>query len=157
MKLDPKKIVFNKALNLEEAIRVFSVLMEVIDSSSMDDNYFYVYVRDDFDLFVETVSDIEVYWLAEKLNSTDRDALMCLMEYPYFWETLKDILYDNKINDYKRYSVFTKNDLMGSGNRTWEEYLGEDYKDAEEFFQDILLIEDVISIIEIEDEEEENI
>jgi hypothetical protein len=98
-----------------------------------------------------------VYWLAEKLNSTDRDALMCLMEYPYFWETLKDILYDNKINDYKRYSVFTKNDLMGSGNRTWEEYLGEDYKDAEEFFQDILLIEDVISIIEIEDEEEENI
>jgi hypothetical protein len=52
MKLDPKKIVFNKALNLEEAIRVFSVLMEVIDSSSMDDNYFYVYVRDDFDLFV---------------------------------------------------------------------------------------------------------
>jgi len=156
MRLDAKKIVFNRPLDLEEAVRVFTIMKEVIDYSTIDDNYFYVYVKKDLDIFIETISDIEVFWLADRLGIDDRQSLVCLIEYPYFWENLKDILYYNKINNYKRYTVFTKNDLMGEGNRTWEEYLGESHEEAVEFFRDILLIDDVISVIEMDDEEEED-
>jgi hypothetical protein len=156
MRLDAKKIVFNRPLDLEEAVRVFTIMKEVIDYSTIDDNYFYVYVKKDLDIFIETISDIEVFWLADRLGIDDRQALVCLIEYPYFWENLKDILFYNKINNYKRYTVFTKNDLMGEGNRTWEEYLGESHEEAVEFFRDILLIDDVISVIEMDDEEEED-
>jgi len=156
MRLDAKKIVFNKALDLEEAAKVFIILKETLDLSLIKDNYFYVYIRKDLDLFIETLSDIEVYWLADKLSITDRQAVICLIEYPYFWEGLKDMLHLNSINNYKRYTVFTKNDLMGEGNRTWEEYLGESHEEAVEFFRDILLIDDVISVIEMDDEEEED-
>ena len=156
MRLDAKKIVFNRPLDLEEAVRVFTIMKEVIDYSTIDDNYFYVYVKKDLDIFIETISDIEVFWLADRLGIDDRQALVCLIEYPYFWENLKDILFYNKINNYKRYTVFTKNDLMGEGNRTWEEYLGESHEEAVEFFRDILLIDGVISVIEMDDEEEED-
>ena len=37
-------------------------------------------------------------------------------------------------------------------DRTWEEYIGEDESDALQFYTDILLIEDILSIIESEDE-----
>jgi len=56
------------------------------------------------------------------------------------------------INNLKKYSVFTKGDLMGTDDRTWEEYIGEDENDALQFYTDILLIEDILSIIESEDE-----
>jgi hypothetical protein len=56
------------------------------------------------------------------------------------------------INNLKRYSVFTKGDLMGTDDRTWEEYIGEDESDALQFYTDILLIQDILSIIESEDE-----
>ena len=155
MRLDAKKIVFNRPLELDDAIKVFSAMKEVVDYSTMDDNYFYVYVKKDLDIFIETISDTEVIWLADRLGVNDRQALICLIEYPYFWENLKDFLHMNQINNYKRYTVFTKNDLMGEGSRTWEEYLGESQEEAVEFFRDILLIDDVISVIEMDDEEEE--
>ena len=154
MKLRPEKIMFDKPLNLKESVAAFTILKEVIDPASIKDNYFYVYVKDNYDLFIESVADIEVYWFANKLQVDDREALLCLVEFPSFWETLKDILYINGINNYKRYTVFTKNDLMGTGNRTWEEYLGENDADAWEFYRDILLVQDIVSIIEMDDEEE---
>ena len=40
-------------------------------------------------------------------------------------------------------------------NRTWDEYLGENEIDATEFFRDILLVEDIVSVIQMDDEEEE--
>ena len=155
MKLRPEKIVFHRSLTLREAVDAYTILREIIDPKSINDNYFYVYVRKNLDLHIETVSDIEVYWCATKLEIDDRQALLCLVEYPYFWESLKDMLYYNGINDYKRFSVFTKNDLMGTGNRTWDEYLGENEIDATEFFRDILLVEDIVSVIQMDDEEEE--
>jgi len=153
--LQADKIVFNKPLDLIDVIKALSSIKESIDVSLIDNNYFYVFIKDDFDLYVEPVPDTEVYWTANMLNINDRQAVICLMEYPGFWESLKDILYYCRINDYKRYSVFTKNDLMGSGNRVWEDYIGENEEEAKEFFRDILMVEDVISVINRDDEEEE--
>jgi hypothetical protein len=41
---------------------------------------------------------------------------------------------------------------MGTDDRTWEEYVGKDEEDAREFFTNILMIQDIISIIQSEDE-----
>ena len=155
MRLQVEKIVFNKPLELSDAIRAYSILKEIIDSSEIKDNYFYVFIKENYDLYVETVPDLEVFWIADRLGISDRQAVLCLMEYPSFWDSLKDLLYLCKINDFKRYSVFTKNDLMGTGNRTWEEYIGESEEDAKEFYEHILLVDDIISIIKMDDEEEE--
>ena len=153
MKLDPKKIVFNRKLTLEEAIRAYAVLNEVLTTGMQDSLYYYVVVRSDFDLYIESLDDIEVYWVANKLEVTDREAVVCICEYPTFWEDLKDHLYLCEINDYKRYSVFTKGDLLGTDDRTWEEYIGESEQDAMEFYSDILLIQDIISVIEQTEDE----
>lgn len=155
MRLQVEKIVFNKPLELSDAIRAYGILKEIIDSSEIKDNYFYVFIKENYDLYVETVPDLEVFWIADRLGVSDRQAVLCLMEYPSFWDSLKDLLYLCKINDFKRYSVFTKNDLMGTGNRTWEEYIGESEEDAKEFYEHILLVDDIISIIKMDDEEEE--
>lgn len=152
MKLDPKKVVFSRKLSLNEAVQAYSILLESVRNDRDDGTYYYVIVEPNFDLFIEAVSSEEVHWLANKLMVDDRDALVCLIEFPSFWEDLKDHLYICNINDYKRFSVFTKGDLMGEGSRVWEEYLGENERDAYEFYTEILMIEDVISIIEMEDE-----
>jgi len=152
MKLDPKKVVFNKKLTLTEAVRAYTILNETLMLDNQEMYYYYVFIRNDFDIFIETIENVEVYWLANKLEVTDRQAVMCLCEYPTFWENLKDHLYLCEINDYKRYSVFTKGDLMGTDDRTWEEYVGKDEEDAREFFTNILMIQDIISIIQSEDE-----
>ncbi len=152
MKLDPKKVVFNKKLTLTEAVRAYTILNETLMLDNQEMYYYYVFIRDEFDIFIETIENVEVYWLANKLEVTDRQAVMCLCEYPTFWENLKDHLYLCEINDYKRYSVFTKGDLMGTDDRTWEEYVGKDEEDAREFFTNILMIQDIISIIQSEDE-----
>jgi L-rhamnose mutarotase len=152
MKLDPKKIVFNRKLTLSEAIKAYTILNETLFLDDRDSHYYYVIIKNEFDIFIETINDVEVYWFANKLEVTDRQAVMCLCEYPTFWENLKDHLYMCGINDYKRYSVFTKGDLMGTDDRTWEEYIGSDENDAMQFYTDILLIDDIISVIEIEDE-----
>lgn len=152
MKLDPKKVVFNRKLTLTEAVRAYTILNETLILDNQEDYYYYVIIRDDFDIFIETLQNVIVYWLANKLEITDRQAVMCLCEYPTYWEDLKDHLYNCGINNYKRYSVFTKGDLMGTDDRQWEEYVGEDEEDAREFFTNILLIQDIISIIESEDE-----
>src|SRR6056300_571513 len=148
MKLDPKKVVFNKKLTLTEAVRAYTILNETLMLDNQEMYYYYVFIRNDFDIFIETIENVEVYWLANKLEVTDRQAVMCLCEYPTFWENLKDHLYLCEINDYKRYSVFTKGDLMGTDDRTWEEYVGKDEEDAMQFYTDILLIDDIISVIE---------
>jgi hypothetical protein len=152
MKLDPKKIVFNRKLSLSEAVQAYTILNETLFLDDRESHYYYVIIKDQFDIFIETLNDVEVYWLANKLQVTDRQAVLCLCEYPTFWEDLKDHLYMCGINDYKRYSVFTKGDLMGTDDRTWEEYIGSDEDDAMQFYTDILLIDDIISVIEIEDE-----
>ena len=152
MKLDPKKIVFNRKLSLSEAVKAYTILNEILLLDDNESHYYYVIIKDQFDIFIETINDVEVYWLANKLQVTDRQAVLCLCEYPTFWEDLKDHLYMCGINDYKRYSVFTKGDLMGTDDRTWEEYIGSDENDAMQFYTDILLIDDIISVIEIEDE-----
>lgn len=152
MKLDPKKVVFNKKLTLTEAVRAYTILNETLMLDDQEMYYYYVFIRNEFDIFIETIENVEVYWLANKLEVTDRQAVMCLCEYPTFWENLKDHLYLCEINDYKRYSVFTKGDLMGTDDRTWEEYVGKDEEDAREFFTNILMIQDIISIIQSEDE-----
>ena len=152
MKLDPKRIVFNKSLTLSEAVRAYTILNETLFLDDQDSQYYYIIIRDEFDIFIETISDVEVYWIANKLEITDREAVMCLCEYPTFWDNLKDHLYMCGINDYKKYSVFTKGDLMGTDDRTWEEYIGEDESDALQFYTEILLIEDILSVIESEDE-----
>jgi len=152
MKLDPKKIVFNRKLTLSEAVKAYTILNEILLLDDRESHYYYVIIKDQFDIFIETINDVEVYWLANKLQVTDRQAVLCLCEYPTFWEDLKDHLYMCGINDYKRYSVFTKGDLMGTDDRTWEEYIGSDENDAMQFYTDILLIDDIISVIEIEDE-----
>jgi hypothetical protein len=151
MRLNPKKIVFNQKISLSEAINVYKILLEVIEEWD-ESLYYYVYIKKDFDIFIETIHQDEVYWLASKLSVDDRDAVVCLMEFPSFWEDLKDHLYNCSINDYKRYSVFTKSDLMGSEDRTWEEYLGDNEEDAYIFFNSVLMIEDIVSIIELDDE-----
>jgi L-rhamnose mutarotase len=152
MKLDPKKIVFNRKLSMSEAVKAYTILNETLFLDDRESHYYYVIIKDQFDIFIETLNDVEVYWLANKLQVTDRQAVLCLCEYPTFWEDLKDHLYMCGINDYKRYSVFTKGDLMGTDDRTWEEYIGSDEDDAMQFYTDILLIDDIISVIEIEDE-----
>ena len=153
MKLDPKKIVFNRKLSLSEAVQAYTILNETLFLDEQDAYYYYVIIKNEFDVFIETLNDTEVYWLANKLGVTDRQAVVCLCEYPTFWEDLKDHLYMCGINDYKRYSVFTKGDLMGTDDRTWEEYIGEDENDAKEFYSDILLIQDIISVIEQTEDE----
>jgi hypothetical protein len=137
---------------LSEAIKAYTILNETLFLDDRDSHYYYVIIKNEFDIFIETINDVEVYWFANKLEVTDRQAVMCLCEYPTFWENLKDHLYMCGINDYKRYSVFTKGDLMGTDDRTWEEYIGSDENDAMQFYTDILLIDDIISVIEIEDE-----
>lgn len=153
-RVDPKKIVFNRKLSLAEAVQAYSILVETLGHDRDESMYYYVIVEKDFieNLFIEAVSPEEVHWMANKLSITDRQALVCIIEYPSFWEDLKDHLYVCGINNYKRFSVFTKNDLMGEGNRTWEEYVGKDEDDAYYFYSKILLIEDIVSIIEMEDE-----
>tara|TARA_B100000902_G_scaffold43254_1_gene50960 strand:+ start:4557 stop:5030 length:474 start_codon:yes stop_codon:yes gene_type:complete len=155
LRLRSEKIVFNKPLELSDAIKALTALKEIVDVSEIKDNYLYVFVKENYDLYIETIPDIEVLWTAERLGITDRQAVVCLMEYPSFWDSLKDLLYLSKINNFNRYSVFTKNDLMGTGSRTWEEYIGESEEDAREFYEHILLIEDIVSIIKMDDEEEE--
>jgi hypothetical protein len=152
MKLDPKRIVFNRRLSLSEAVKAYTILNETLFLDDHDLYYYYVIVKNDFDIFIETINDVEVYWLANKLEITDRQAVMCLCEYPTFWEDLKDHLYMCDINDYKKYSVFTKGDLMGTDDRTWDQYIGSDEEDALQFYTEILLIDDIISVIESEDE-----
>lgn len=151
MSLDPKKIVFSRKLSVDEAVKAYLILTETIDSKE-EDLYYYIIVEENFDLFIEAISSDEVYWMANKLSVEDRHAVICIIEYPSFWEDLKDHLYNCGINDYKRYQVFTKNDLMGKGSRVWEEYLGESEEDAYTFYKKILMIEDIVSIIEMEDE-----
>jgi len=151
-KLDPKKVVFSRQLSLTEAVQAYSILMESLRYDDTNQMYYYVIVEEDFNLFIEAVDSKEVHWLANKLSVEDRQALVCLIEYPAFWEDLKDILYMCGINDYKKFSVFTKNDLIGEGNRVWEEYLGDDESDAYHFYSEILLVEDIVSIIEMNDE-----
>lgn len=152
MSLDPKKVVFNRRLSLAEAVNVYSILMETLREGGDEDTYYYVSVGEDTDLFIEGISSDEVYWMARKLSVEDKHAVTALIEYPAFWDGLKDHLYNCGINDYKRYQVFTKNDLMGEGTRVWEEYLGESEEDAYEFFSKVLMIEDIVSILEMEDE-----
>jgi len=152
MKLDPKRIVFNRRLSLTEAVKAYTILNETLFLDDHDSYYYYVIVKNDFDIFIETINDVEVYWLANKLEITDRQAVMCLCEYPTFWEDLKDHLYMCDINGYKKYSVFTKGDLMGTDDRTWDQYIGSDEEDALQFYTEILLIDDIISVIESEDE-----
>lgn len=155
MKLDPKKVVFNRKLTSTEAVQAYTVLVEIIDvEREAGSVYYYVFLRDEFDMMIETVPSEEVYWMAGNMQISDREAVMLMVEYPGFWEDLKDILYACRINDYKRYNVFTKNDLMGEGDVTWEEYIGESEKDALIFYRDILQVKDIVSIIEMDDETE---
>lgn len=114
MKLDPKRIVFNRKLTLTEAVKAYTILNGTLSLDDHDSYYYYIILKNDFDIFIESINDVEVYWLANKLEITDRQAVMCLCEYPNFWEDLKDHLYICGINDFKRYSVFTKGDLIGS-------------------------------------------
>lgn len=153
MKLNPKKVIFNRELTLPEIVKAYTILNDVLFVSDQSSYYYYISIKDDFDISIETLSDVEVYWIAAKLNVTDRQAVICLCEYPTFWEDLKDHLYVCGINDYKRYGVFTKGDLMGTDDRTWEEYIGESEQDAMEFYSEILLIEDIVSIIEQTEDE----
>jgi len=155
LRLKSEKIVFNKPLELSDAVKALAALKEIVSVSEIKDNYLYVFVKENHDLYIETIPDIEVLWIADRLGVSDRQAVVCLMEYPGFWDSLKDLLYLCKINNFKRYSVFTKNDLMGTGNRTWEEYIGESEEDAREFYEHILLVDDIVSIIKMDDEEEE--
>jgi hypothetical protein len=138
---------------LTEAVQAYTVLVEIIDTDrEIGSVYYYVFLRDEFDMMIETVPSEEVYWMAGHLQISDREAVMLMVEYPGFWEDLKDILYALRINNYKKYNVFTKNDLMGEGDVTWEEYIGESEEDALRFYRDILQVEDIVSIIEMEDE-----
>lgn len=155
MRLDPKKIVFNKPMSLSQAIKAYSILDEVIDATQLGDDYIYVHIKEGFSFNVETIEKNEVDWLSKELGVTDREAVICIIEYPGYLEDLKDHLYNCRINGYKRYSVFTKADIMGDWDQTWEEYIGVSEDDARFFFKNILKVDGIVSILEMDDEEED--
>lgn len=155
MKINTDKIVLECFLTDDEIIKVAPYIRRSIKNEELLENFIYIYADSIYSIVIHTIPDVDVYWLAGKLEVEDRESVMCLSNFQGFWSELKDVLYLNKINDYKRYGVFTKGDLIGSGERTWEEYVGESEEDAMEYFSDILEIKDIQSIIEIRDEEEE--
>jgi hypothetical protein len=155
MKLDAKKVVFSKPISLYEAALIYSSIAEEYNKEGgLDNFYYYVGIEDTANVYIEAILSTEVNWVSKELDITPRESVVMLCEYPDFYETLKDHLYNCGINDYKRFSVFTESDIMGEGSRVWEDYIGRTQEDAMEFYRDILLIKDIVSIIEHDEEEE---
>ena len=105
-------------------------------------------------MYIEAILSNEVDWVVSEMGITPRESVVMMCEYPTFYETLKEHLYNCGINGYKRFSVFTKSDLTGEGDRTWEDFIGYSEEDATKFYRDVLLVKDIVSIIEHDDEEE---
>ena len=59
MKLDPKKVVFNRKLSVSEAVQAYTILNENLFLDEQDAYYYYyVIIKNEFDVFIETLNDI---------------------------------------------------------------------------------------------------
>jgi len=155
MKLDAKKVVFSRPISLYEAALIYSsITNEYAEDPSSNNYYYYVGIDSIANVFIESLPSVEVEWVSKEMNITNRESVIMLCEYPNFYELLKDHLYNCGINGYKRYSVFTKSDLIGDNDRTWEDFIGYSEEEAMVFYKDILMIKDIISVIKHDDEEE---
>lgn len=155
MRLDPKKILTSKTFSVEEVLSAYSIMMKLMEAKDADKFYYYIDTDNEgfAHVFVTNVEEVE--WLAKKLNCKPKQALMCINEYPGFWDDLKDILNLVGVSGYdKRFFVFTERDLFSDefNPNSHEEYVGESKEDAMEYFRDVVNISDIISIIEDEEE-----
>ena len=157
MRLDPKKILTSRRFNTEEVLSAYEIMRNLMDAKDADEFYYYIDTDKNGMAHVFVTGIYEVEWLAKKLNCRPKQALMCINEYPGFWEELKDTLNSVGVSGYdKRFLVFTKRDLMNDSNNfgSHEEYVGDSKEDAMEYFKKVLGVADVISIIEDEEEED---
>ena len=152
MNFDPNKIVLNRVLTVEEGLAVYHIMRQLLEQDEDNMFYYYISVTEESHIDVQSIRSEEVNWLAKKLDVKPRDAVICICEYEGFWEDLKDILHYNDINDYKRYFVFTKSDIIGEGDQEFTEYIGTSEEEAMEFYRDILMIDDIVSVIEDDNE-----
>lgn len=52
MKLDPKRIVFNRKLSLTEAVKAYTILNETLFLDEQELYYYYVIIKGEFDIFI---------------------------------------------------------------------------------------------------------
>lgn len=152
MNFDPKKIVLNRVLTVEEGLAVYHIMRDILSKDEDGEFYYYITVTEDSLIDVQSVRSVEVDWLSKKMNIKKREAVICICEFDGFWEDLKDILHFNQINDYKRYFVFTKEDILGEGDQDFTEYIGTSEEDAMEFYRDVMMVENIVSVMPDEDE-----
>ncbi|MEJ6794604.1 MAG: hypothetical protein QNK68_06305 [Flavobacteriales bacterium] len=153
MKLNQNRIVLSRDLDEDKAFLVYSSLENVLNRYNTNNNYFLIDLDVDFGVSVITYDPDEIQWLARELGCTDREAVICVYYYDGFLEDLKDVLYINGINDYKRYYVVTKEELLDGKDVDYGDYIGKSKEDAFFYFENIVGASEIISIQEDYEEE----
>lgn len=155
MKLNLDRVIFSTELDEYNAFRINQSIKPILERYNTNNNYFFVDLDLSFGLNILTYDPDEVQWLARKLECTDREAVYSIYYYDGFLEDYKDILYENNINDYKRYTVMTISNLNNGEELDYGDYIGESIEDATDYFNNIVAVPDIIKIIEHDEEEEE--
>jgi hypothetical protein len=153
MKLNQSRIIISRDLDEDKAYLVYSSLEDVLKRYNNNNNYFFIDLEVDFGVSVIAYEPDEIHWLARELECTDREAVICVYYYDGFLEDLKDVLYINGINDYKRYYVVTKEELLGGKDIDYGDYIGKSKEDAFFYFENIVGAPEIISIQEDYEEE----
>jgi len=154
MKLNQNRVVFSRDLDEQKAYLVYSSLEDVLDKYNTNNNYFFIDLDIDFGVSIISYDPDEIQWLARELGCTDRESVICVYYYDGFLEDLKDVLYINGINDYKRYYVVTKEELLSGKDIDYGDYIGKSKEDAMFYFENIVGAPEIISIQQDYEEEE---
>jgi hypothetical protein len=155
MSIDQSKIVFSRELSEDNAYRIYSSVTDVLEKYNTNNNYFFIDLEVDFGVNIISYDSDEVQWLSNQLECTDREAVVCIYYYDGFLEDLKDVLYINGINDYKKYYVVTKAELIDGTDINYGDYIGKSKEDAFYYFENIVGAPEIVSIQEDYEEEED--
>lgn len=145
MTFDPNKIYITRTLSVEEGLAVYDALKTLIERDGNDKHYYYVDVDYDSKIKIDTISSIQVDWLAKKLECEQKDALISVIQYPAFYDDLYSLLYRIGINDIKRYEVMTDS---SDDDSDWGYHFDESKENAIHFFKNIIKIPNFITALE---------
>ena len=154
MDLNLNRIVISNGLTDAEYRDISFAILSLMSSGKIEKDYHYVYVDKKTGVNVISLAENEVFWQSKRLNCTDKEAVVSIIEYEGFYESLSTLLYDQGIGGYKKFNCITKEIVISNDLDPYVCY-ETDMRYAKYYFESILRLEEIISIYE--DEEEEKI
>ena len=154
MELNLNRIVISNGLTDDEYRDISFAILSLISSGKLTKDYHYVYMDKKTGVNVLSLGENEVFWQSKRLNCTAKEAVISIVEYEGFYEALSTLLYEKGVGGYKKFNCITKEIVISDG---LEPYIcfETDIRYAKYYFENILNLDDIISIYE--DEEEEKI